>query len=212
MSPGGRALATMDHRRWMFEQPSESITQIALGCPDFARQLFRLGVWFDLTQNTAWRLPFFLRSGSGDQSSLAYFLRTDSRRKSGIFHWCCVVQCRTPGMDSGDAHVDAAVHVEIGRLAGANGLGKVVAGEKVSAAVASASGLGMVHGGSWDCTLFRLDRSCAFPTAHTTRAAAVCRRGGSFPSRPCCRGCGRSCRGRAALRAAISSLRRYPFG
>ena len=49
-------------------------------------------------------------------------------------------------MDPGDAHVEAAVHVEIGGLAGADGLGKVVAGEKVAAAVAGAGGLGVMHG------------------------------------------------------------------
>ena len=81
------------------------------------------------------RLSFLLAGGIGRPVVVFVLLADGFVAEIGHFHGCRIVQRRAPCLDARDAHVQAAVHVEVGLFALSDRLGKVVGREKVSAAV-----------------------------------------------------------------------------
>ena len=90
--------------------------------------------------------PGFLRAGSGDQWSSSYLLRTDSLRKSGTSMGAESFRAERHAWIPAMLMSQAAIYIEIGGLACADRLGKVVGRKKVTATVSGAGCPVMVDG------------------------------------------------------------------
>ena len=112
----------------------------------FLASLFALSDGSISPRMLEWGWPFFLPGGIG--RPVVVFVSFPHRfvAEVGHFHGGRVVQRGTPRLDTGDAHVQAAIYIEIGGLACADRLGKVVGGEKVTATVSGAGCPVMVDG------------------------------------------------------------------